>query len=591
MDSLDRTDLSPAPLPTASAIVLRRGRFDVLTEALDYAARGRTGCTFHDTRGRVEAVLSFARLRDDAHRQASRLAGLGLAPGDRVGLVAETSPGFLTAFLGCVVAGLVPVPLPVPAACPSRDAHLRLVARQLGHCGAALLLGPGERLFADGDVPVPGMREMGWSDLDAAPEADREPARPAPGDCCYIQYSSGSTSFPRGVAVTHGALMSNCRAITAALDLRPDDRVATWLPLYHDMGLVGTVLAALAGQRSIDLMAPETFARRPMLWLQLMSRNRATISYAPCFGYDLARSRSGPQPPPDLDLRSWRVAGVGGEMVSAEVMDAFATCFAPAGFRRSAVVASYGLAESTLGVAFAPLDRGLRTDAVDRDALWSRGTAEPATGDGARLLARCGRPLDGQEVRIADSAGAPAPPRRVGRILVRGPSVMRGYFRDPEATAAVLDADGWLDTGDLGYLCEGELVVVGRSKDTIVVNGRNVCPQDLEAVVAEAVPGLRRQGCAAFGAIAPDGRERVVVLIQCRSGDPGSRRSLAEEASKALRRATGLDCRVVPVPPRSLPRTTSGKLSRSTARALYLSGRFEPFDDLEPTALQPRQLP
>ncbi|HSK39408.1 MAG TPA: AMP-binding protein, partial [Arenibaculum sp.] len=416
-------DRSPPPAPTVSGLPLRPGRFGLLTEALDYAAEGRTGCTFHDPRGRIETVLGFARLREEARMQARRLAGLGLRPGDRIGLVAETTPAFLIAFLGCVAAGLVPVPLPVPSACPTRDSYFRLIGRQLRHCGAALFLRPDDPAFHGWQEPF-GMDvpELGWSGLDGLPQdpgADNRFAPPAPGDCCYIQYSSGSTSFPRGVAVTHGALLSNCRGIAAALALRADDRVATWLPLYHDMGLVGTFLAALSGQRSIDLMAPESFARRPLLWLRLISRNRATISYGPCFAYDLCRSRTGAELPPDVDLRSWRVAGVGAEMVSSDVMDAFAARFAPAGFRRTAVVASYGLAEATLGVTIAPLGHGLRTDAVDRRALSAHGRAEPVAAGrngraGARILVRCGHALEGQDVRIAGPDGEALPARRVG---------------------------------------------------------------------------------------------------------------------------------------------------------------------------------
>lgn len=580
-------DHPPAPAPTNSALPLRPGRFERLTDALDYAAEGRTGCTFYGPRGQIETVLGFARLRDDAHTQARRLLGLGLRPGDRVGLVAETAPAFLTAFLGCVIAGLVPVPLPVPSACPTRDSYFRLISRQLDHCGASLFLRPDEPAFHGWQEPLgTDVPELSWSGLDGLPDAPEAPrgdvfrlAPPSPDDCCYIQYSSGSTSFPRGVAVTHRALLSNCRGIAAALALRADDRVATWLPLYHDMGLVGTFLAALSGQRSIDLMAPEAFARRPLLWLQLISRNRATISYGPCFAYDLCRSRTSAGLPPDLDLRSWRIAGVGGEMVSPDVMEAFAARFAPAGFRHTAVVASYGLAEATLGVTLAPLGHGLRTDAVDRQALSARGLAQPVPETeadaraGARILVRCGHALDGQAVRIAGPDGEALPARRVGRILVRGPGVMQGYFHDTEATRAVLGPDGWLDTGDVGYLCDGELVIVGRSKDTIIVHGRNIWPKDLEAVVIEALPDVRNQDCAAFGVV-EDGGERAVVLIQYRGSDPDLRETLAAEVRNALRRAAGLDCRIVLVPPRSLPRTTSGKLSRSAARDLYLSGRL-----------------
>jgi fatty-acyl-CoA synthase len=349
------------------------------------------------------------------------------------------------------------------------------------------------------------------------------------------------------------------------------------------MGLVGRLRTALACQGSVDLVATEDFARRPVVWLQLISRHRGTAAYGPCFGYDLCRPRAPPAQIAELDLASWRIAGVGGEMIAPNIIREFAETFAPAGFREDAIVASYGLAEATLGVTFAPLGVGLTTDQVDRTRLSTAGRAVPGNGPDSQVFVRCGRPLPSHRVEIRDSGGRRLPARRVGRVFVRGESVMRGYFGDPESTAAVLAPDGWLDTGDIGYLADGQLVIVGRAKDTIIVNGRNIWPQDLEWTI-EQLPGVRSQHCAAFGVVEPGQPDMVVVLIQCRSRSASERVGLASAARRAVLQETGVDCRVVLAPPHSLPRTSSGKLNRNLARERYLAGMFETAPDLRQSA-------
>lgn len=557
--------------PTRSGIP-RKTDFETLTAALDYAAGAESGFTFYSPRGEPLSVLPYGEMRARVDERAMQIAGLGLAPGDRVAMIGETTPDFVIAFLAAVRARLVPVPLPVAGVFTEPSRYAEQVGRQLAGCGARLFLRPdGASLLPEGaDTP-----EMSWSELAAAPKGAAPLAEPGPDDICYLQYSSGSTRFPRGVAVTHSALVRNCRDISeAAIGAGPDDRMVSWLPLYHDMGLVGTLLAPIVAQASVDFLSTDTFARRPMVWLQLISRNRGTVSYAPCFGYDLVRRRANASQIADLDLSSWRVAGVGAEMIDPQVMERFCETFAPAGFRSEAVLASYGLAEATLGVTFAPLDRGIETDRVDPESLGRHRRAVLSNAPTARSFVRCGRPLPSQRVEIRGPNGEALPPRVAGRVVISGASVMQGYFNDPEATAKALDGEGWLDTGDVGYMAEGDLVIVGRAKDTIIVNGRNVWPQDLEWIV-EQIPAVRNQSCAAFGIHEPGAGERAVVLVQSGLRDPGERAALIASAHRDILQATGLDCRIVLVPPHSLPRTSSGKLNRGLARERYLAGNFE----------------
>jgi fatty-acyl-CoA synthase len=561
--------------PTLS-VVPTKNDFRSVIEALDYAALAGTGVTFCNGRGEPETVLRYEELRDATIFVGARLQGLALGQGARVGLIGETGPEFVTAFLACIRVGLVPVPLPVPGVFSDPERYADQISRQLVACGARLLLTPSALSNALYSRATDGrVRRISWDALVALPAAEEPIPHIRSDDLCYIQYSSGSTRFPRGVAVTHAALMRNCHDIAVhGVASRPGDRVVSWLPLYHDMGLVGALIASLCAQVCVDLLATEHFVRRPLAWLQLLSRNRGTIAYSPCFGYDLCCRRAQPAQIEGLDLSHWRVAGVGAELIDPVVMERFAQTFAPAGFDRRSILVSYGLAEATLAVSFSRPGSGLRTETLDRAALAERGEAEIATSGSGRSFACCGRPLPGQEIEIRGASGQSLPPRRVGRVFLRGESVMRGYFRDEFSTSAVLDGAGWLDTGDVGYLAEGELVIVGRSKETIIVKGRNIWPQDLEWI-AEQVEEVRTRDCAAFGVHESGRGERAVVLIQCRSVDPAAREALSQAVHRAILHATGLDCRIVPVPHNSLPRTSSGKLNRALARQRYEAEAFE----------------
>lgn len=564
------------PTPTAPHRSIRHADFATLTDALDFAARGETGINFHDQRGQLLLALPYRELRAEALQTARALLAAGLEPGERVGLVADTTPEFVRAFFACQYAALIPVPLPLPVPLGGRDAYAAQIARMLESAAAsAALAPPAFEAWVTEAGDAAGVRMA--LRLDALPDGGDRPLPAIRADhTCYLQFSSGSTRFPTGVVVTHRSLMANMVAITRdGLKVTAADRAVSWLPLYHDMGLIGFLLSPMASQMSLDLLPTAAFVRRPPLWLDLIARNGGTISYSPTFGYELCARRG--DAGAKLDLSGWRVAGVGGDMVRAGPLESFAERFGPSGFRASAFVASYGMAEATLALTMAPLGRGLGVEAVDVGRMERDGVVLPASApQRSRHFVRCGPVLPGHELQVRDAVGHVLPERQVGRIFVRGPSLMRDYYRQPEATAAVLSPDGWLDTGDLGFLADGELTPTGRAKDLILLNGRNVWPQDLEWTAESAVQGLRSGDVAAFsvGDEAED-EARVVLLVQCRSSDPAVRQALSDDVAALMRARHGVDAAVHLVGPHALPQTSSGKLSRSKARRLFESGALE----------------
>ncbi len=571
--------ISSIPLPSDNPhLRFRRADFDTVAEALDYAAQGDTGVQFYDSRGRLSAVLSYHDLREAAVETAKRLIALGLERGDRVAMLAATGPEFLIDFFACQYAGTLAVPLPVPSSLGSRGDHIGHLRRLLITSGSRVALGPDE--FAD-DLAAAG-RDLDLlhcgphSALETKPLCDGALRTLGAEEDSHIQYSSGSTRTPAGVVITQKALMANAVSIARdGLEISETDRCVSWLPYYHDMGLIGFVLVPMMCQRSIDYLAPDSFARRPLEWLKLIARNRGTISFSPSFGYEICVRRAGRQSEM-LDLSCWRVAGIGGEMVQPRKMQNFCETFAPHGFRPEALVPSYGLAEATLAVSFAPLNTGVETDRVDREKLSGGFDAVPSDSHdeiAAKSFVRCGKPMPGYAVEIRDEDGKVLNDRQIGTVFLKAPSLFTGYFNDDEATAQVLTEDGWLNTGDRGYAIDGELVITGRSKDLLIVNGRNIWPQDLEAA-AEEVDEVKPRDSAAFAISDADGGEQAVLLIQCRISEDQARRRVRSEVQAAARRRAGIDCSVVLIPPGSLPFTTSGKLSRSKARQNYLAGLY-----------------
>ncbi|WP_044559444.1 fatty acyl-AMP ligase [Azospirillum sp. B4] len=568
---------SPTPshhpgLPT------RYADFDSIAGALDYAARGPTGYNFYTGKGALSEALPYWKLREQAISLARRLLATGLEPGERVGLIAESDGDFVRAFFACQYARLVPVPLPLPSAFGGKDAYIDHIRRMLESCGATAAFGPAmlndwlARSVQGLELKVAGTLAL----LEGVEPIAGDLPEQSPDSISYLQFSSGSTRFPMGVAVTQRAFMSNAANVSkSGLVIDDGDRCVSWLPFYHDMGLVGFLLIPLASQMSVDILPTRDFARRPLLWLDLISRNRGTISYSPSFGYELCSRRAETLSTAGIDLSSWRSAGIGGDMIRPNVLADFAQRFAPNGFSGNAFVPSYGMAEATLALNFTPKGQGVQHDVVDSVILETEHRAVPARfgAERTRTFVLCGHILPDHGIEVRDDTGSRRPPRHVGRIYVRGPSLMSGYYGAPEETARIMDATGWMDTGDLGYLLDDQIVITGRAKDLIIVNGRNLWPQDLEWTAEAEIAALRSGDVAVFS-VDDGSEEEVVALVQCRSLDPAVRDTLIHDLTQVFRSRYGVVARIVLVPPHALPQTTSGKLSRSRARSMYLAGVF-----------------
>lgn len=575
-----KTDSASAlePTPTDCVLPRRLADFATMGEALDYAARGVRGLNFHDARGALKRPYPFSELRADAVAQAYRLIAAGVKPEDRIALIAETGPEFASLFFGVIYAGAWPVPLPLPTSFGGAQSYIDQLMVQLESCDPSMLIYPAElaQMCAEA-ARQRGVEGHDWESFGGreAPEAPLHQADTH--DIAYLQYSSGSTRFPHGVAITHNALLNNLSAHSHGMELQEGDRCVSWLPWYHDMGLVGCFLSVVANQVSTDYLKTEDFARRPLAWLDLISRNKGTtLSYSPTFGYDICSRRMSSQTKASerFDLSRWRVAGNGADMIRPDVMQSFVDAFASAGFKASAFLPSYGLAEATLAVSIMPPGEGIQVELVEETQL-SGGSNGGDRPQRYRAIVNCGKAVKDMEVQIREEDGTPLPDKAIGKVWCRGPSVMVGYFRDPEATAACM-SDGWLDTGDMGYISEGYIYIVGRAKDMIIVNGRNHWPQDIEWAV-EQLPGFKQGDIAAFAITTPGGEETPAVLVQCRTSDEIERVRLREEIRERVRSVTGMNCVIELIPPRTLPRTSSGKLSRAKARNLYLNGEIKPY--------------
>ncbi len=570
-------EFTPLPTPTENTLPLRRADFTTLADALDYASQGETGANFYTGNGKLGAMLPYRTLREQALALARRLTGLGLERGARVAVVAETNPDFLRFFFACQYAGLVPVALPAAVNLGGHAAYVRRLRGLLQGCGASVAMASSEFLgFLREASEGIGLVFQGTpAAFDELPEHNVELRRSGPAETAYLQYTSGSTSFPRGVMITQKAVLSNLAGVVKhGLDVQPDDRCVSWLPFYHDMGLVGFMLAPMVTQRSIGYLDTRDFAMRPRRWLELMTGTRATISFSPPFGYELCARRIHPEDVAQYDLSAWRIAGIGAEPIGVEIPDRFAKLLAPAGFDPRAFVPCYGMAESSLAISFSPLRQGVVVDWIDADHLAQHLRVIPARTQTGRVngFVRCGAPLPGHEVAICDDQGNALPDLHVGRIKVRGPSIMSGYFGQPEQTRQALSPDGWLDTGDIGYLVDGSIAVTGRHKDMIIINGRNIWPQDIEHIAGRQ-PELRSMDASAFFVLGPNDEEVAVVVVQCNISDPAKSRLLTQRLSREIHEELGITCLIELVPRHTLPRTSSGKLSRAAAREDYLRRR------------------
>lgn len=565
------------PTPSSDTLERRFSDFETLGEALDYAAQGNRGLNFHDMRGELARAYPFSEMRKDALDTAYRLISHGVQPEDRIALIAETGPEFAALFFGCVYAGAWPVPLPLPTSFGGKESYIDQIMVQLKSCDPSILFFPPELAEMAGEAAsrckVEGIDWAGFNDRIALktdlPQATTD-------ETCYLQYSSGSTRFPHGVAVTHKALLNNLSAHAHGMQLEARDRCVSWLPWYHDMGLVGCFLSVVANQVSTDYMKTEDFARRPLAWLDMVSRaDGNVISYSPTFGYDICARRISSQTHVSerFKLGHWRLAGNGADMIRPDVMQAFVDAFGDAGFKASAFLPSYGLAEATLAVSIMPPGEGIQVELVEESEL----TGVPGAPDRPtryRAIVNCGKAVKDMAIEVRDAKGGIVADRVIGKVWCTGPSLMTGYFRDPESTEACMQ-NGWLDTGDMGYMSNGYIYIVGRAKDMIIINGKNYWPQDIEWAV-EQLPGFKAGDIAAF-AVSNGGEETPAVLVQCRTSDEFERAKLREQIRDKVRSVTGMNCVVELVPPRTLPRTSSGKLSRAKARNLYLSGEIQPY--------------
>ncbi len=563
--------------PTTHSLPLCAGRFATLAAALEYASQGETGYNFYNGRGQLYCKLPYSLLYQQARELAARLIGLGVERGNRMVLVAETGPDFVRFFYACQFAGIVPVPVPAAVHLGGREAYIRQLRKLIQSAQPALAMAPLDYL----EMLETACEELALQHVGDPEYYDRQvggdqPLEPLGSDeLAYLQYTSGSTRFPRGVMIKQKTVMHNLNGILEhGQEMNEHDRCVSWLPYYHDMGLVGLVLAPMASQRSVDYIGTRDFAMRPRLWLNLMSETGGTVSFSPPFGYELCARRVRPSDLERLDLSAWRVAGVGAETIRPSSLSNFANALQDAGFNRRAFLACYGMAETSLAISFAPLERDVHIEYVDADRLGHEQIAisvDPSARDDIRVnqFVRCGMPIPDLEMEIRDEHGQVLPEKQCGTIFVRGPSVMSGYFNEPEITAETLLPDGWLNTGDMGYLVDGEIIITGRQKDMIIINGRNIWPQDLE-FLAECQPEVRPEDASAFSITDQDGLEVAVMVVQCRQADPAVRRDLAERLRASVQAEVGIDCRIDLVPPHTLPRTSSGKLSRSGAKKDYL---------------------
>src|SRR6185436_20821398 len=523
--------------------------------------------------------LTYGELDRRARAVAAGLRALGLEPRQTVGLMLPTSLEYFAAFYGVLRAGGVPVPLYPPARRSQIEDHLLRQAGILRTAEARLLVTfaevlPLARLLRP---QVPGLRRVVTVDeLSSLASRDVDAPEVRGEDVAFLQFTSGSTGSPKGVTLTHANLLANLRSIGKGADLRPDDSVVSWLPLYHDMGLIGSWMAPLYFGLPLYLMSPLTFLARPSRWLWAIHRHRATLSPAPNFAYELCARKIEDAEIEGLDLSSWRFALNGAEPVSPAALDRFIARFSRYGFDPRALSPVYGLAECSLALAFPPLGRGPRVDAVERETFQGSGRAVPAAPDDPNALrfVACGAPLPGHEVRIVDGAGREVRERQEGRLEFKGPSTTSGYYRNPEATRKLVHGE-WLDSGDRAYIAAGEIYITGRVKDIIIRAGRNLYPQELEEAVGE-IPGVGKGCVAVFGSPDPaTGTERLVILAETRERDEAALEELRAAIQERAVDLLGAPAdEVVLAPPHAVPKTSSGKIRRAASRELYEAGKI-----------------
>ncbi|WP_208028162.1 AMP-binding protein [Rhabdothermincola sediminis] len=545
-----------------------------LLSRLERAADSGGTVTF--VSGDTSIAVPWSQLHDEARASAAALQHRGIGPGRHVAILAPTTRALVTAIQATWLAGATIVVLPLPMRLASIEEFIAQTRERVRRADTDLLLiDPDLAPYLEsrpGDPPSLVLTELIEVGTRLGAGAYQRPADDLDA-LAILQFTSGSTSEPKGVMLPQRVLGANLDACIEAGQLQDDDVFVSWLPLYHDMGLVGMLSIPMTTGRDLVLGAPQDFLGSPARWMRWISDHRGTVTAGPNFSWVLATRAL--RRATDLDLSSLRIALNGAEPVDPRTVEAFVEAGAPFGLRPGAIFPAFGMAELAIGGTFPEPMRGLRTDAVDRRVLESERYAAPAepAAEGTREFALLGRPLPGLEIRIADpDSGRPLAEREVGELEIRGTSVTPGYYRNPEATAAMF-RDGWLRTGDLGYLVGGELVLCGRIKDVIIIGGRNIFPEDVERAVAE-IDGVRAGNVIAFGVEGAKGKEQMVVVAESRADDPDGLRRLVHHRAMEVVGAPPHD--IVLVTPGTLPKTSSGKLQRSLCRAKYLSRELQP---------------
>jgi fatty-acyl-CoA synthase len=549
-----------------------------LVEAVKQLSRDtRRGFVFVKPDGQ-ERFCSFQNIHDEAARRGAHLAARGVQKGDRVAMVIPDGDEFVLSFLGAIFAGAVPVPIYPQLSFKNVETYHETVAHIARASGAKMLLTTSTtKPYVDPVLArVDTLGSIATVDELAPTAPGVLDVTVTPDDVAFLQFTSGSTSRPKGVVVTHGNLAWNSESFMIhglAKDSKVDKGVS-WLPLFHDMGLIGFVIGPLFTDIPVVFLPTASFVRAPRIWLDTIHKHRGTITYAPNFAYALVTKRIKDKDLADLDLSCVKIAGCGAEPIQAKTLRDFAEKTKPAKFDPKAYLPSYGMAEATLAITFVRHSTGMKSDVIDPKAMQER-EAKPLAHDapGATEIVDCGRPFPGHHVAIVDDeTGAKLGDRQVGHIITRGPSVTSGYFQEPELTAAAwkkaFDGEVWLHTGDLGYLADGDLYICGRIKDIIIIRGRNFYPTDIEWVVSE-LPGVRRGNVVAFG-VDVAGEEQLVICAEAFQSEAAG---LTEAITQAIAAQVGLSVHKVEIVPQgSLPRTSSGKPQRRKTKQMFLDG-------------------
>jgi fatty-acyl-CoA synthase len=578
------------------------GRAETLVEAIRYrgthnAEQTHLLITEDDEQGEHQHALTFGELYAAAQKCAEELARRGVPPGGRVSLMLPTSRQFFVCFAGILLAGAVPVPIYPPFRADRIEEYAGRQSAILNNADVCLLL-TFRRAEAVAKLLKPRVKSLlEVADAEKLLEAAEKAPPPAPGalpaflsgsrirkgsDLALLQYTSGSTGDPKGVMLTHANLLANMRVIAQGLEMAPRDVGISWLPLYHDMGLIGAWLTLLLHGVPLVVMSPLAFLTRPERWLQAMSKNKGTITAAPNFAYELCVRKISDQAMEGVDLSSMRIVMNGAEPVNPETLERFANRFEKYGYRRETMMPVYGLAEASLGVTFPPLNRGPLVERVEREAFTSQGKAIPAKpGDSTAIaFVSSGSSFPGHAVMIVDEHGNEVAERTEGFLWFRGPSATSGYFENPEATAKLFERGpaeregeyAWVNSGDRAFKANGEIFITGRVKDIIIKSGRNLYPHEVEELASRA-EGTRKGCVVAFGLKDPEsGTERLVVVAESRATDSKKKRTLAAAINDEVTRGLGIPPdRVELIPPGSIPKTSSGKLRRDETKQLYMA--------------------